>query len=141
MHSPLNRPHGEGRTGKKVLIVEDEFLVSMQIEDILIDNGYEVVGTVADMASLSQITVPPDVALVDLNLRDGPTGPQIAEMLSAKFGTRVVYVTANPCQIETPAPTAIGILPKPFSRDSITAALTYAVEGGDTPPHELLLLS
>lgn len=115
--------------GGKVLIVEDEFLVALQLEDILSDAGHEVIGTVPDMASLGKLGVPPEVALVDLNLRDGLTGPAIARQLAVKFGSRVIYVTANPAQIDSPALTAVGIVQKPFTRSSILAAIAYALAG------------
>lgn len=115
--------------GGKILIVEDEFLVALQLEDILADAGHDVIGTMPDMASLASLGQAPDVALVDLNLRDGLTGPAIARQLAVKFGARVIYVTANPTQIDTPAPTAVGIVQKPFTRQSILAAITYALAG------------
>lgn len=113
----------------RVLIVEDEFLLALQLEDILADGGHAVVGTVPDCASLDRVQVAPDVALVDLNLRDGLTGPEIARRLSGRFGARVIYVTANPAQIDAPAPTAIGIVQKPFTREAILAAIAYATAG------------
>lgn len=121
----------------KVLIVEDEFLLALQLEDILADGGHAVIGTVPDCASLDKLQIAPDVALVDLNLRDGLTGPEIARRLSGQFGARVIYVTANPGQIDAPAPTAIGIIQKPFTREAILAAIAYAQAGcpeSDWPP-------
>lgn len=113
----------------KVLIVEDEFLVALQLEDILADGGHAVVGTVPDKASLSMLGDAPDVALVDLNLRDGLTGPLIAQELATRFGARVIYVTANPGQIDAPAPTAVGIVQKPFTRQAILGAIAYVLAG------------
>jgi CheY-like chemotaxis protein len=113
----------------KVLIVEDEFLVALQLEDILADGGHAVVGTVPDHASLQILGEAPDVALVDLNLRDGLTGPAIARDLASRYGSQVIYVTANPGQIDAPAPTAIGIVQKPFTRQAILAAISYALAG------------
>jgi DNA-binding response OmpR family regulator len=109
-----------------VLIVEDEILVAMQLEDILSDAGYNVVGIVPDHVSLRGIADPPQVALVDLNLRDGPTGPEIAWELAEIFGTRIVYITANPGQIGVPAPTTVGVIQKPFSPAGVLAAVACA---------------
>lgn len=115
--------------GGKVLIVEDEFLVALQLEDILSGGGHAVVGTVPDLAGLGGLAEAPDVALVDLNLRDGLTGPAAARHLAGQFGAQVIYVTANPRQIGTPAETAIGVVQKPFTRQSILAAIAYALAG------------
>ncbi|WP_311202087.1 response regulator [Novosphingobium mangrovi (ex Huang et al. 2023)] len=113
----------------KVLIVEDEFLVALQLEDILEGGGHAVVGTVPDQASLGTLSEAPDVALVDLNLRDGLTGPAIARQLAGTFGALVIYVTANPAQIGTPAPTTVGVVQKPFTRQSILRAISFALAG------------
>ncbi|MCJ2185501.1 response regulator [Novosphingobium beihaiensis] len=117
----------EGRG--KVLIVEDEFLLALQLEDILAGGGHAVVGTAPDLASLDSLDEAPDVALVDLNLRDGLTGPVAARQLAGQFGARVIYVTANPGQIGTPADTAVGVVQKPFTRQSILAAIAYVLSG------------
>jgi DNA-binding response OmpR family regulator len=122
--------HDSGNAaGANVLIVEDEFLVALQLEDILTDAGHKVIGIVPDQAALHAIAEPPEVALVDLNLRDGPSGPGIARQLAERFGTAIVYVTANPVQIGRPAPTAIGVVHKPFSQGAILAAISLATQG------------
>lgn len=130
------------RSRGKILIVEDEFLVALQLEDILIDAGYDVVGTVSDREGLSAVDETPDLALVDLNLRDGLSGPSIAREVAQAFGAKVVYVTANPDQIDEPALTAIGIVQKPFTRDAILATLQYALSGAGAcdPPADLVPL-
>jgi len=119
---------------RNVVIVEDEFLVALQLEDILLDSGYQVVASVPDLKSAMAINSSTDVALVDLNLRDGPTGPAIAHMLSERFGARIIYVTANPRQIGDAAPTAVGVVHKPFSREVIEAAVAYALDETLTVP-------
>jgi two-component system, response regulator PdtaR len=121
-------------TTANVVIVEDEFLVALQLEDILLELDYRVVGTLPDKASADALAYSADVALVDLNLRDGPTGPAIARSLSERFGTRIIYVTANSGQIGIPADTALGVVHKPFSRDTIEAAVAYALDETLTVP-------
>jgi len=110
----------------KVLIVEDEFLVALELEDILIEAGHTVIGIAPDRASVGKLRDAPQVALVDLNLRDGPSGTAIAQHLSQAYGTVIIYVTANPSQIVTPAPTAIGVVQKPFSQNAVLAAIAVA---------------
>ena len=114
----------------KILIVEDEILVAMQLEDVLIHAGYDVIGIVPDLPALGRVKDVPQVALVDINLRDGRSGPSIAHQLSDRFGTSIVYVTANPEQIGVPAATAVGVVAKPFSARSIVDAVNYALLGG-----------
>ncbi len=117
-----------GVNDAKVVIVEDEFLVALQLEDILVDRGYDVVATVPDFASAEAVSKAPHVALVDLNLRDGPTGPLIARMLCERYNTLIIYVTANSVQIGTPVRTAVGVIHKPFSRETIEGAVAYALD-------------
>lgn len=126
-------------SGANVLIVEDEFLVALQLEDILVDAGHHVVGIAPDRASVDRLAEAPEVALVDLNLRDGPSGPRIAQQLAERYGTIIVYVTANPAQIGTPAPNALGVVQKPFSQHAILAAVALAKnrEAQAAPPPEL----
>ena len=127
-------------TGANVLIVEDEFLVALELEDILTDAGHTVVGIVPDQAAIHRLDKTPEVALVDINLRDGPSGPTIARQLAERFGTIIVYVTANPGQIGQPAATALGVVQKPFSQHAILAAITLAVNGkADALPPDLNL--
>jgi two-component system, response regulator PdtaR len=130
--------HGSTSQIVNVLIVEDEFLVALQLEDILTEAGHNVVGIVPDQASVGLVRTPPNVALVDLNLRDGPSGPTIARLLAEQYGTSIIYVTANPAQIGQPAPTAVGVIQKPFSHGAILAAVAVAANGGaDNVPPEL----
>lgn len=120
----------------RVLIVEDEFLVSLQLEDILQEGGHHVVGTLSDSAGLASVGNGDciDVALVDLNLRDGLTGPEIARKLSAEYGAKIIYVTANPAQIDLPAPSALGVVQKPFCRDAILESIRFARDATATFP-------
>lgn len=111
---------------KTILIVEDEIFVAMDIERILADAGYTVTAIAADRASALDDSVKADIAFVDINLRDGQTGPSIACDLAARNGTRVIYVTANPAQIDPVANTAVGFIRKPFTASAIRAAAALA---------------
>jgi DNA-binding response OmpR family regulator len=111
---------------KKVLIVEDEIFVALEIEQIVEDAGFEVQAIAADRATALDSAPDCDIALVDLNLRDGPTGPQIGLELASQHGVRVIYVTANPAQIGAASVAALGVITKPFRPHSISAALKLA---------------
>ncbi len=110
-----------------VLIVEDEFLVALDLEDIVLQAGHDIIGVVADRRGVDGIVDAPAVALVDLNLRDGPTGPEIARRLAELYGTAIIFVTANPDQIDNAPATAIGYVRKPFQPDDIVAAVQIAM--------------
>lgn len=111
---------------KKVLIVEDEIFVALEIEQIVEDAGFKVAAIAADREAALASAQDCDIALVDLNLRDGPTGPQIGMELAARHGIRVIYVTANPSQIGEASVAALGVITKPFRAQSISATLRLA---------------
>ncbi|MCB2075297.1 MAG: response regulator [Novosphingobium sp.] len=113
----------------RILIVEDEALVALELEELLTDAGYKVIGMVADQASLRSICEQPELALVDVNLRDGPSGPVIARQLANGFGTKIVYVTASSSDIGEPAPTTVGVIQKPFCEQTVLAAVDFATNG------------
>jgi len=54
-----------------VIIVEDEFLIAMDLESILEKNGHQVIGIAATVAAALRLleTERPDVAVLDVNLR------------------------------------------------------------------------
>lgn len=111
---------------KKVLIVEDEIFVALEIEQIVEDAGFAVSAIAADRESALEAAANCDIALVDLNLRDGPTGPGIGLELAALYGVQVIYVTANPAQIGAAAEAALGVITKPFRPHSIAETLRLA---------------
>ncbi|WP_375196972.1 response regulator [Sphingobium sp.] len=111
---------------KKVLIVEDEIFVALEIEHIVEDAGFTVSAIAADRQAALEAAKGCDIALVDLNLRDGPTGPGIGVELASQYGIRVIYVTANPAQIGSASTAALGVITKPFRARSITETLHLA---------------
>ncbi|WP_010214551.1 response regulator [Sphingomonas sp. PAMC 26621] len=107
------------------LIVEDEIFVALDLERILIDAGYAVKAIAADKLGALDAAQDCSFALVDINLRDGATGPELARMLADEFGLKVVFVTANPGQIAHPSG-AVGYVRKPFSESAILTAAAVA---------------
>lgn len=130
----------------KILIVEDEMLVAMELEAILEDLGHSPVGIAADLSDAEQLCMLPiDLALVDLNLRDGLTGPEIGKRLTAR-GVTVLFITANPRQLGEGVAGTIGVLEKPTDEATVRAAVDYAlgVRNGDckfAPPPTLKLFA
>lgn len=129
----------------RLLIVEDEPVVAMDLEAIAVGAGHEVVGVadrLSDVRALADTQV--DVALVDMNLKDGPTGPAIADHLRRKHNVTVVFVTANIEQIPLGFCGAIGAVAKPFTATAIHEVIDFAAvlrKGGHGPyvPETLIL--
>jgi CheY-like chemotaxis protein len=120
----------------RVLIVEDEALLAMQLDALLMDAGHEVVGwaMTADEAMEIFHHAQPDLAFVDLHLGDGPTGIDVARQIQAAGTSVVVFVTANSKMLPEDFAGAVGVIAKPYSMHGIEAALTYLHEGIRTPP-------
>src|SRR3954447_25809819 len=95
----------------RILIVEDETLVALEMESILEDHGYCVAGIAADLnGALAFADGSIDLALVDLNLRDGLTGPEIGKRLANEHKAGVLFITANPRLLGNGIAGTIGVL-------------------------------
>ncbi|MXO71047.1 response regulator [Alteraurantiacibacter buctensis] len=110
-----------------ILIVEDEVLVAYDMEATLEESGHRCVGIAPDLKTAeSFFETAIDLALVDLNLRDGLTGPQIGLKLSA-VGVPVIFITANPAQIGDGVAGTIGVITKPTDDKTLLEAVNYAL--------------
>ena len=114
--------------GLRVLIVEDQAILAMELELVLADCGCEVVGYAMDSAAALAVAERerPDLALIDVNLLDGKTGPQIAQTVVADYGAAVVFLTANPEQIPEGFAGALGAVCKPFDEQTICGVVAFA---------------
>ncbi|MEP6785800.1 MAG: response regulator [Sphingomonadales bacterium] len=127
-----------------ILIVEDEMLVAFEVEATLQDLGHNVVGIAPDLETAMALAEQSlDLALVDLNLRDGLTGPEIGRRLCTLGKCAVLFVTANPRILGDGIAGAIGVLTKPANPEAVRQAVEYALKvskGGDVvlaPPPAL----
>ena len=127
-----------------ILIIEDEFLIAAEMEAMIQDLGHKSAG-IADTldAALEKASPDVDVALVDINLADGATGPLVGERLAAEFGIEVVFVTANPRQLGEGVSGTLGALEKPVDVTMLKAVLDYVIavrKGEHVPPPKRLRL-
>jgi DNA-binding response OmpR family regulator len=112
----------------RILIVEDEMLVAVELESILEDLGHAPVGIAPDLNAAEQLAAEPiDLALVDLNLRDGLTGPEIGRRLSER-GVTVLFITANPRVLGEGIAGTVGVLTKPTDEATVRAAVDYVLK-------------
>ncbi|KAA0695782.1 response regulator [Neorhizobium sp. P12A] len=109
----------------RILIVEDEFLIAMDVEDAVRSLGHYILGPVGTLDDAKAVGSDADVALVDVRLRDGVTGPAIADHLHER-GVTVIFTTGNP-EAVIDSKSAIGILPKPYDPHAVNSAIEYAV--------------
>lgn len=121
----------------KVLIVEDEALLAMDIEAMVEDCGHSVVADAMSLADVEGLTAlaAPDIAFVDIQLADGSNGLDVCALIRDRWPeTAVVFVTANPGVIPDDFVGAHGVIPKPFSRHGLASAIRFIGEGISDPP-------
>jgi DNA-binding NtrC family response regulator len=127
----------------RILIVEDEIFVAVELENLIADMGHESVGIAPNQKAALRHAGATDVALVDLNLQDGPTGAAIGQILAQTHGVTVLFMTANPSQLGDGVPGTLGVLPKPVTERELRQAVDYAVakrhEQQVNPPSRLKL--
>lgn len=111
----------------KVMIVEDEFLIALDMEDMVEKTGLAVAGIACDASHALEVAPMADIAFVDVNLSDGATGPAIGKMLAERFGIAVVFMTANPEAVSQGIEGTIGVVRKPVGPNALEEALKYAV--------------
>lgn len=111
----------------RILIVEDEIFVASEIEQIVADMGQEPIGIAADKKSALRLASEAEIALVDLNLRDGPTGIEIGRILAQTHGASVIFLTANPAQLGSGVPGTIGVVSKPLAERDLRDVVNYAI--------------
>ncbi|WP_158996686.1 response regulator [Pigmentibacter ruber] len=82
---------------KKILIVEDEAILAKNLEDILTDLNYQVVG-IADnsMKAIMQFFMHnPDLILMDIHLKGQDDGIKTAEIILEQKLVPIIFITAN----------------------------------------------
>jgi CheY-like chemotaxis protein len=109
----------------KVLIVEDELLIALDLESIVLELGHEVIGPARSFPEAIELAREAEVALVDVQLADGRTGPSIAERLANGYGVTVVFMTGNPEMVRD-SRNAVGVVSKPHWPAKVSEALDYA---------------
>jgi len=116
----------------KILIVEDEAVVSLDLARRLEKMGYEVVGRVGsgeDAIALVEQT-PPDLILMDINLQGDLDGIETAERLHENFSIPVVYLTAyaGESTLQRAKQTyPYGYILKPFKERELRATIEIAI--------------
>lgn len=121
----------------KVLVVEDEALLAMDMEAMIEDAGHRVVAEGASLDDVEALdsSVYPDLAFVDVQLARGTSGLDVCRLIRRRWkNTFIIFVTANPKKIPDDYCGGHGLIPKPFSRNGLMAAMRYIEEGVCDPP-------
>ncbi len=123
----------------RILVIEDEALVALEIQSGLEAAGHEIVGVADRAASASLLgrTTGPDLAVVDIRLARGDSGIDVAADL-ARLGIACLFVTGN-CPETRGDGIAVGCLHKPFDERQLVeaVAVVLAIVGGSPAPDRL----
>jgi len=114
-HATLNR----------VLIVEDDLIIALDLEDTVIGYGFEVAGLASSLEHALSLAPMSDIAFVDVNLSDGASGPAIGRILAEDFGITVVFMTGNAEAVADGVQGTLGVVSKPVSPQTVEATLNY----------------
>ncbi len=112
---------------RSILIVEDEPLIAMMLEDFLDSLGHRVVGTCETLEeALERVEEGGfDVAIIDVQLKDGKNVWPVADRLAAA-GKPFVLATGGHVEPPPPRHAAAPLLSKPYTIDAIEPALAQA---------------
>ncbi len=108
-----------------VAVVDDDEVLLSYMETILRDAGVEVV-TFSTCAAVVESGCVPDVALIDAHLGGGVDGDAVAHLFHPVRGTEVVFMSGDVSWLSRVS-SGRGALVKPFSKDSLLAAIHGAV--------------
>lgn len=129
----------------RIIIVEDEALLALELESEVEAAGHSVIGVAADSASAVALIEKEsaDFAFVDIHLLDGPTGVDVGRFLASKH-IPYVFVSGNVKRIPPDFAGAVGAIEKPYTVNGLQNALEYLdamVSGKDAlivPPNLIM---
>jgi len=120
----------ERESATSVLIIEDEPLISMQLEDLVRSLGHEICGTAATRAQAQQVVAEctPGLVLADIQLADGSSGLDAVNEMLESFAVPVIFITAYPDRLLTgERPEPAFLITKPYQPDTVKAIVSQAL--------------
>ena len=122
------------QTRTNVLIIEDEPIISMDLEGIVSDLGHEVsnVATTHTEAVAAVKSRQPGLVLADIQLADGSSGIDAVHDILSEIEVPVIFITAFPDRLltgERPEPTFL--ISKPFNPETVKATISQALFFGE----------
>ncbi|MGG5823312.1 PhyR family response regulator anti-anti-sigma factor [Falsiroseomonas sp. HW251] len=120
-------------TAARVLIIEDEAIIAMDLQQLVESAGHEVVGIAAteDAAVAIAERERPTLVLADVNLGHGGDGATAVERILTRVSTPVIFVTAYPERLLTGSRVEPAfVITKPFEPTTLAVATYQAVTRG-----------
>lgn len=117
----------------RILIVEDELLVAKPLQILLEELGYVVTG-ILDNAKSVLVEIeqnPPDLALLDIQLKSEETGIWLADQINKKFSLPYIFLTSfddSETIAKATETSPFGYLIKPIKKQHLFAAIEVAMK-------------
>ncbi|WP_420606798.1 response regulator [Novosphingopyxis sp.] len=118
------------QTHARVLIIEDEPIIAMDIETIVTESGHEVAAIAAtrDEAVAAAREHAPTLVLADIQLADNSSGIDAVKDILSDHQVPVIFITAFPERLLTgEKPEPAFLITKPFQRDTVKTAIAQAL--------------
>lgn len=121
-------------SGLRILVAEDETIVSLMIEDLLLDAGATVVGPAPSVRSAMDLLLSQavDGAVLDFNLGGEMIVP-VADALTSRQIPFVILTGYGPARVNTHYPKAT-VLNKPIDVQSFAGAVFRSFRGAAAQP-------
>lgn len=125
--------------GDKILLVEDEMVVGLELRKTLERFGYEVINVITRGERVIDYVRdnPVDLVLMDIKLEGEMDGIEATNTLHESFDIPVVFVTSysdEPMIDRVRQTEACGLIKKPFEKDDIEKILDYVLGETDQTP-------
>lgn len=120
----------EKQTQARVLIIEDEPIIAMDIETIVRDLGHDVIGVAITRREAVALALEdrPGLILADIDLADGSSGIDAVRDILIELEVPVIFVTAFPERLLTgDRPEPSFLVTKPFQRSTLKAAISQSL--------------
>ncbi len=117
----------------RVLIIEDEPIIALDIQELVERCGHSVVGIAATEAEAVEIARrdPPSLVLADINLGAGGDGANAVARIMRHISVPVIFVTAYPERLLTGEVVEPAfVITKPFDPTTLAVATYQAVTRG-----------
>ena len=115
----------------KVLIVEDELIVSEELRELMLRNDYDVIGQAADSNGAMELITQqvPDIILMDIDIKGELDGIELAHKILHEHNCAIIFLTAFDDSYFLKRASKVGpaaYIVKPFEERNLKSAIEMA---------------
>lgn len=111
---------------RNILVVEDDPIFALDLQDLIYECGGNPIGPAHCLQGALELSAsyPIDLAIVDVNLSDGPTGLAVARLLTERFGVRTIILSGD-----LPSPAEVSATEHVFVRKPVPPEVLAEIMG------------